>query len=52
MNAKVGPSTVTHSAGCPQPGFRYGATRKSDGKVVMLCKNPRCSAVMVWTSDG
>lgn len=36
-----------HVDGCPRPGFRYGVTRKSDGKVVMLCKNPRCSAQRV-----
>jgi len=34
----------THVDGCQRPGFRYGTTRKSDGKVIMFCKGAKCSA--------
>jgi hypothetical protein len=42
-----------HLADCPRPGFRYGAVIRrtktsiasgSAGKIVMLCKNPKCPA--------
>jgi len=52
MNA----TSVDHDKDCPRPGFRFGATIRSTkatraagtaGKVVMLCKNPRCRGARI-----
>jgi hypothetical protein len=47
IQAKTTANQEVHSPTCVGPGFRYAATIKATGKVVMFCKTSGCPAMRI-----